>query len=153
MSLPLDRLRERVRATLWPDVDVKARRIRVSANLWRGIRTTPKSGKARYVPMTDRLVALLGSMERTTPHVAATPSGAAVSRESLRSMVRAVARRAGLSDHGPHALRHSYATGLLVAGVELDEVEALAADLERRVAALVAGWDAATTSNPTARTP
>ena len=36
---------------------------------------------------------------------------------------------------------------------QLDEVEALAADLERRVAALVAGWDAATTSNPTARTP
>jgi integrase len=114
-----------VGALLWEDVDLKLRRIRVSANVWRGIRGTPKSGKARYVPMTDRLHALLGSMPRTTPHVAATPTGAALRRESLRSIVTAVARRAGLPDHGPHACRHSYATGLLVAGVDLKTVQKL----------------------------
>jgi len=127
-----------VGALLWDDVDLKARRIRVSANIWRGIRGTPKSGKARYVPMTDRLHALLGSIEPTTPHVAATPTGAVVPRESLRSMVTAVARRAGLPDHGPHACRHSYATGLLVAGVDLKTVQKLMghASLETTVAYL-----------------
>lgn len=108
-----------VGALRWDDVDLQGRRVRISATLWRGVRGTPKSGKARHVPMTGRLHALLAGLERTGPEVAP------VSRDSIKSFLKAAARLAGLPNLGPHACRHSYATGLLAAGVDLRTVQTL----------------------------
>jgi len=73
--------------------------------------------------MTNRLI--LSGLERIGGNVAATRKGKEVSRDSIKSFVKGAARRAGLPNHGPHACRHSYATGLLAAGVDLRTVQAL----------------------------
>jgi integrase/recombinase XerD len=48
-----------------------------------------------------------------------------LSRQAVGGLVRAASRRAGLSPHGPHRLRHTVATGLLHLGAPLTEIAQL----------------------------
>ena len=46
-------------------------------------------------------------------------SGRRVARESIWSLIRRYARRAGCGDVSPHTLRHSFATHLLAGGADI----------------------------------
>jgi integrase/recombinase XerD len=84
-----------------------------------------KRDKQRIVPLHDRareaLEVYLG--ERSTGPIFLSGQGARISNRRLRSLVKEIGQRAGLKkDLHPHTLRHSYATLLREAGVELGDV-------------------------------
>jgi integrase/recombinase XerD len=98
-----------------PDIDSSRMQLRVMHG---------KGAKQRLVPMSPRLLAALRSYWREYRPATylfpgqdhATPLGGT----TMQKACKAAAREAGLSPKiSPHTLRHSFATGLLEAGVDL----------------------------------
>jgi site-specific recombinase XerD len=84
-----------------------------------------KRDKQRFVPLhsqaRDALFTYLG--ERQSGAVFLSGRGHRISNRRLRSLVKELGQRAGLKkDVHPHTLRHTYATLLREAGVELGDV-------------------------------
>ena len=103
----------------------------------RVVRLAGKGGKQRLVPMgTMARDAVSAYLVRARPELAAAGRGSAVlflnarggplSRQSAWTILRATARRAGLTaDVSPHTLRHSFATHLLEGGADVRVVQEL----------------------------
>jgi integrase/recombinase XerD len=97
---------------------------------------TGKGRKQRLVPLGAEAVAWIRAyLERARPaHVRrhdggrlfVNPRGRALSRQSLWTIVRAAAARAGVTHRvSPHVLRHSFASHLLEGGADLRAVQAM----------------------------
>src|SRR5262245_16209289 len=89
-----------------------------------------KGQKERLVPLSPRLLAVLRDYWRqyrpATWLFPGVKPGVALTGGAVQRLCRRAAQRAGLSKHiYPHVLRHSYATHLLEAGVDLLSVQAL----------------------------
>ncbi len=122
-----------VHALRWVDIDQQRCELNVRHTLYRGTLVPPKNGKPRRVPMTARLVAAVESLPRDSewllprgkqakPGVATRSANTPV---SLRFVLSSTAKRAGVPDHGPHSLRHTFASLLLAAGGDLRTLQAL----------------------------
>jgi len=96
-----------------------------------------KGGKDRYVPLPDRTLALLRQywqihrhplwlFPTRTPHgVPLSKAGKHISPSSVQKALRAACLASGIQKHVTvHTLRHSYATHLLEAGVNLRRIQA-----------------------------
>jgi len=96
-----------------------------------------KGGKDRYVPLPDRTLALLRQYWQTHRHPrwlypARSPQGMPLSKaskhispSSVQKALRAACLASGVQKHVTvHTLRHSYATHLLEAGVNLRRIQA-----------------------------
>ena len=96
-----------------------------------------KGGKDRYVPLPDRTLVLLRQYWQTHRHPrwlfpARTPHGVPLSKasehlspSSVQKALRAACSASGIQKHATvHTLRHSYATHLLEAGVNLRRIQA-----------------------------
>ena len=97
---------------------------------------TGKGRKQRLVPLGAEAIAWVRTyLERARPqHVRrhdggrlfVNPRGRALSRQSLWTIVRRAAARAGLANRvSPHVLRHSFASHLLEGGADLRAVQAM----------------------------
>lgn len=101
--------------------------------VWAGgaeIVKAPKSNRARLVPLSPRTAAALRELAAGREPDAylfrtVRDSEAPATEATIRALVAAVQRRAGLPVKGPHALRHTAASGMLAAGVDVRAVQSI----------------------------
>jgi integrase len=87
-----------------------------------------KNGESRTNPMGERLKAILRealAVRGDAPTVLVTRYGKPWTPEGLTNQFQRASRRAGLERLGPHVLRHTYASRLVMAGVDLRTVQEL----------------------------
>ncbi len=99
------------------------------------VRVRGKGAKDRVVPLTDAAVHWLSAyLDRVRPawnlrgsnRVFLTRRGGVLTRVAVWKLLRKYARRAGIDkDVHPHMLRHSFATHLLMGGMDLRTLQAL----------------------------
>ncbi len=113
-------------ALRWQDVDLVAGRITVRQNAVKGRIGTPKSGKAREIALSnDTRAALKSHRHLRGPFVFCTMDGVMLKYTELRHPLWRACRKAGLRPVQWHALRHSFASHLVMRGVPLKAVQEL----------------------------
>ena len=113
-------------ALRWQDVDLVAGRITVRQNAVKGKIGTPKSGKAREIALSnDTRAALKSHRHLRGPLVFCDMSGRMLKYTELRHPLWRTCKKAGLRPLGWHALRHSFASHLVMRGVPLKAVQEL----------------------------
>lgn len=131
-------------ALRWVDIDFEAGVLRIRGTLTRLngklLVTEPKTERSRRVlPLSPAVSALLaaqrkaqvaerlhaGSSWTDTGYVFTTENGQPVDPRNLYRVVQTAAAHAGLKDVGVHSLRHSAATAMLEAGVNIKAVSDL----------------------------
>ena len=117
-----------VRALRWTDVDLRRKELIVRFAKDREVIDTPKSGHARKVPLTPRLVTLLEEATRKTglDVVALSRWGKPWSGPGLVAAFKRAAKRAGIEGFRLHDLRHFFVTSLFRSGSSGPVVQALA---------------------------
>ncbi len=112
----------------WPDVDLGRGLLKVRRSMWKTEESLPKSGKPRVVPTTSRLrQALAAHRHLQGDRVLCCEVGETLSRSSIRELLDAAERRAGLRRGGRiHILRHTFCSRLAARGVPLPTIQALA---------------------------
>ncbi|HET9158708.1 MAG TPA: site-specific integrase, partial [Myxococcaceae bacterium] len=81
-----------------------------------------KSSRDRFVPLPASAIAALKRQEArglSGPHVSPRADGTQHDRPDMTNGLHGVARRAGVPPFGPHTLRHTYASHLVVRGTLL----------------------------------
>jgi integrase len=96
----------------WPDVDLKAKRVTVRAGY-------AKSGKARHIPLNSEAMAVLKQWKKQQPE------GRLFNVLGVAKAWGALMTAAKLEDFRFHDLRHTFASKLVMAGVDLNTVREL----------------------------
>jgi integrase len=111
----------------WTDIDLARGRLCVQRSAWRGQVSSPKGGRLRYVPLTNRLAAALrGHRHLRGARVLYRDDGSPLTQGAVRGFLRQAARRAGLVAAGPHKLRHSFCSHLAMRGAPARAIQELA---------------------------
>jgi len=118
----------------WRDVDLPARRLTVQRSDWLGHVTVPKGGRARQLPMTQRLTAALkGSRHLRSDRVLCLPDGSPMTRDRVIKAVRGAQRLAAI-DQGVHILRHTFCSHLAMKGAPARAIQELAGHADQSTA-------------------
>jgi integrase len=116
-----------IRCLEWGDIDLGRRLLTVRRTEYRGHVGSPKGGRARTIPMTNRLThALRLSQHRRGPIVFGERDGSRRTRGSLDWVLKRVCRRAKLRLIGWHALRHTFCSHLAIRGASPRAIQELA---------------------------
>jgi integrase len=105
-------------ALKWEDVDLKVGRLIVRRTLWNGQEGSPKSGRAREVPLGDEVLHALKEHRHLRARVFCHEDGAPFTHSELKDVVPRTCRKAGLAKRlTMHDLRHTFASHLTMRGV------------------------------------
>lgn len=118
--------RSELRALQWTDIDLDAGRITVNRAFDdRGAIVPPKNGRAREVPLSDDVVEdlRLHGTGADAPWVFGSP--APFTQRQMERPIERACKRAGLRSVGWHALRHTFASHLVMRGVSLKAIQEL----------------------------
>jgi len=103
----------------WADIDFKAGIITIPA-------TRAKGKRERYIPLTKTALEVL---QEIPPHISKNalvfPNGKGKQWDRFRALWDKARKEAGLNDFRFHDLRHSYASRLLMSGVDLAVIKEL----------------------------
>jgi integrase len=106
-------------ALTWQDVDFQRRTITVQASY-------AKNGETRSVPMTATVFTALRALSgAAAPSAAVFVTARGTPYRTLRKVFLDACRRAGVTEVTFHDLRHTFASRLVMAGVDLPTVQAL----------------------------
>lgn len=103
----------------WEDVDFAHQTLYVRRNMVLGEERAPKWGTARDIPLSRRLLDVLSRLfaeDGGVGRVLKRPDGRAFCTTNLRTILDRVSGYAGVPKYGPHALRHSFGTRLMLNG-------------------------------------
>jgi integrase len=115
----------------WRDVDLGTRQLCVQRSDWNGQVTTPKGGRLRYVPLTNRLAAAFRDHRHLrSPRVLCQAEGQPLTRQMVQYRVLRASRRAKLSRDGVHILRHTFCSHLAMRGAPPRAIQELAGHRE-----------------------
>jgi integrase len=113
-------------ALRWEDVDLVAGKIRIAHSVTRGVVTTPKSGKPREVPLSDAAVRALRAHRHLRGElVFCDGAGKMLTKGACKCPLLRACKRASLRQVGWHALRHTFASHLVMRNVPLKAVQEL----------------------------
>lgn len=113
-------------ALRWSNVDFFGGKIHVVEAEYRRKVYTPKSNRRREVPMSPRLMSVLKSHRHLRGElVFCREDGSMLTKDMVKRVLPLACRKAGLRTIQWHALRHSFASQLVMAGVPLRTVQEL----------------------------
>jgi integrase len=111
----------------WSDIDLSKRQICVQRSEWKGLVTTTKGGRLRYVPLTLRLSAgLREHRHHRGTRVLCQPDGSPLTQKIVQDHVGRSVRRAQLAKSGVHRLRHTFCSHLAMRGAPVRAIQELA---------------------------
>lgn len=118
--------RGEITALEWGDVNLDKRQLCVQRSSWRGQITAPKSGRLRYVPLTQRLTkALRDARHLRSPRLLCEDDGTPLTEKVVADHVRRAAKRAKLDRDGVHVLRHTFCSHLAMKGAPARAIQEL----------------------------
>lgn len=113
-------------ALRWPNVQMKARKIHVCESFVRGVVGSPKSGRAREVPLSRQALEELKAQRHLRGElVFCDGDGKRLTQDQVEKPLRLACEKAGLRRVTWHVLRHSFASHLVMRGVPLKAVQEL----------------------------
>jgi integrase len=116
-----------IRALEWGDLDLVARRVTVQRTDYRGYLGSPKGGRIRTLPLTQRLTKALKAIRHLKgEHVFSDAAGVRWSRGEADTLLRRAFKRAGLRKIGWHTLRHTFCSHLAMRGAPIRTIQELA---------------------------
>ena len=113
-------------ALRWEDVDLVRGRLLVRRAVARGVIGTPKSGKSREIPLNEKAAAALKRQRHLRGElVFCDDAGRMLRKGSCKWPLWSACKRAGLRRIGWHALRHTFASHLVMRRAPLKAVQEL----------------------------
>ena len=125
-----------IRALEWGDLDLVAGRVMVQRTDYRGYVGSPKGGRMRRVPMTERLrAALKAARHLKAPYVFCNSELKHWSRGEADTPLRRARTKAGLRKFGWHTLRHHAESWIMLRRRKVPMDEGLRTRMEGRLSA------------------
>ncbi len=111
----------------WSDIDFAKGQMCVQRSAWKGQVASTKGGRLRYVRLTARLAAALRDHRHLRgPRVLYQDDGSPLTEGVVQGFVRRAAQLTGLSNNGPHMLRHTFCSHLAMLGAPARAIQELA---------------------------
>lgn len=113
-------------ALQWDDLDLVALTLSVQRSDWQGHLGSPKSGKARVIPLNHSVALCLKKHRHLRgPWVFCNQAGERRKNSEFASAIRRIRKRAGLPRFEWHALRHTFASHLAMRAIPLLAIQEL----------------------------
>lgn len=109
----------------WQDIDFQNKQLAVNRSIVRGIIGTPKSGKPRYIPLTDEVCKTIYERRQRSGFVFHRGNGEPVTDRMAANAIQRACKQTGLRSIGWHTLRHTFASRLVSEGIALNIVQVL----------------------------